>query len=361
MSQLSLASLLRSRSIVVVLYTLVAAYVFGVWVWSADTPTTSFNGDPVSELSDILYGTAHKPYVQRVLVPLLTRAVHTTVSGPTLDTLEHHVLQIPKVRKETLRLGWETEFFVEYVIALAFAFLSLLAFPYVVRSLWLMLYHTGQEITNVVPLIALLTLPPFFPTGPHYIYDFPTLLLFTLGLALLLRGRWPLFYPVYLVACLNKETTIMLTVLFLLLYARTLPTPRLLAHAGLQAFIFGIIKMMTAIQFAENGGNVIDFHLYLNIHIGLMGYGLTSLLVTALVLWLVFCEFSGKHPALRTSLLLAVPFGLLLLWGGVITELRDVYELHPVVLLLALHTVFFRLLKMPYSIRPLPSLPSLVA
>lgn len=347
----SLASLLHKRSFVVLLYLVVSAYVFGVWVWSADTPTTSFNGDPVSKLSDIIYGTAHKPYVQRVLIPVVTRALHATLSSPALDSLEQRLLHLPKVQKETIRLGWERDFFIEYLIALSLAFLSLLGFPFVVRALWSTLYQTEQTITNLVPILALLALPPIFPTGPHYIYDFPTLFFFTLGLTLLIQGRWTLFYPIFIAGCLNKETTILLSVLFVLLYWKAMTKQTLLLHAGLQAIIFGIIKTIIMFSFAENGGNVMDFHLYLNLHLALMGYGLTTLVVAGLILWLVFYEFASKHPVLRKSLLLTIPFGLLLLWGGVITELRDLYELYPIVLMLALHTLFFSHLKIPYYLK----------
>ncbi len=356
MNPSSLPSFLERRAIVGLLTFLVALYVFGIWVWSADTPTTSFNGDPRSKLSDIIYGTAHKPYVYRVLVPLLTRSAYSVLSGPSLDTLEQRLLRLPKVQKETLRLGWERDFFIEYLLALSLAFLCLLGFAFAIRALWNTVYDTEPRMTNLVPPVALLGLPPFFPTGPHYIYDFPTLFFFTLGLTLLIKERWTLFYPVFVVGCINKETMVLLTFLFLMLYRNRFSEKGLALHTGAQLLIFGSIKLLLMNTFAENAGNVLDFHLYLNLHMLLMGYGLTTLIIGGLLLWLIFHDYASKPPALRRSLLVAVPFGLLLLWGGVLTELRDVYELYPIVLLLSLHTVLFSLCRFPYALKNVTAL-----
>ena len=71
--------LLQKKSFVVLLYFITVAYVFGIWVWSAETVTTSFNGDPHSKLSELIYGTAFKPYVQRALLPVITRTNHQII------------------------------------------------------------------------------------------------------------------------------------------------------------------------------------------------------------------------------------------------------------------------------------------
>ncbi len=350
MIQFSPGTLLSRKSFVVLLYFIAAAYVFGIWVWSADTPTTSFNGDPRSKLSEIVYGTAHKPYVQRVLIPIFTRSIHSVVPTSTWDTFEQKLLDIPKVQKETVRLGWETDFLSEYLIALSLTFLCLFGFSFAVRNLWSAFYKTEQVVTNIVPIIALLVLPPMFPTGPHYIYDFPTLLFFTLGLALLIRRKWTLFYPVFVVGCLNKETMVLLSFVFILLEWKKLLSQAAILHLTAQVLLFAVIKTIISLTFAANPGNVLDFHLYLNLHLLLMGYNWTTLVIAAFTVWFVLHDWRSKHPTLRQSALLIIPFGLLLLWGGVIAELRDLYELYPIFLIFVLHTVFFSLLKVPYHL-----------
>lgn len=349
-------SLLRKTSFIAILYIVASMYVFGVWVWSAESPTTAFNSDPRSTLSGLIYGTAHKPYVQRVLVPMLTRSTYTVISGPTLDSIEKSLLDLPKVQKETARLGWETEYFAEYLIALFLVFLTLLGFPFVVKAFWSAMYETGTAVTNIVPLVALLALPPIFPTGPHYIYDFPALFFFTLGVVLLVQGRWALYYPAFILGCLNKETMVLPVLFFVLLFWKQMPKRTLLLHTFTQVLLFVIIKAFITISFADNSGNVADFHLYLNLHILLMGYDWISMLALPLVLTLMFLDFRKKHEILRKAILLSIPLGVLVLFSGVITELRAVYEMYPIVLLLALHTVLFTFLKIPYRLKHPPLL-----
>lgn len=331
-----------------------SAYVFAVWVWSAETPTTSFNGDPRSKLSHLICGTAHRPYVYRVLVPMMTRSISSFIAGPTVDSLEQAILRHPKVQKETLRLGWETGFFIEYLIALTLAYGALVGFAFALRRLWTLLYATDDAIARLVPLLALLALPPIFSTGPHYIYDFPALFLFTAGLVLLAQERWTLFYPLFVLGCVNKETMFLLWVLFLVWFRKRMPTPTFLFHLVAQALLFAVVRIAIMYAFADNPGDSLPFQLYPNLHVALRGYSLTTLLYLTLFIWLVAYDFRHKHPFLTTALLLTIPFGLLVLFSGVLTELRAAYELFPVLFLLVLHTIFFSLLHKPFALRTLP-------
>ncbi|MER3523908.1 MAG: hypothetical protein C4326_07525 [Ignavibacteria bacterium] len=333
---------------------LLSAYVFAVWVWSAETPTTSFNGDPRSKLSDLIYGTAHKPYVYRALVPMLTRSIHSLVAGPALDSLEQAILRHPKVQKETKRLGWEKDFFVEYLIALALAFGALVGFAFALRRLWTLLYATDDAIARIAPLLALLALPPIFPTGPHYIYDFPALFLFTAGMVLIAQERWNFFYPLFVIGCVNKEAMFLLSFLFLVWFRKRMHTPTLLFHLTAQVLLFAVVRTAIMYTFADNPGESLPFQLYPNLHFALMGYNLTTLLYLALLVWLVAHDLRHKHPFLTAALMLTVPFGILVLLSGVLSELRAVYELFPVLFLLVLHTILFSLLRKPYVLRTLP-------
>ena len=159
-------SYFQKKSFVSFLYVIVSIYVFLVWILSANTLYTSFNGDPDSKLSDLIKGTAHKPYVNRMLVPFLTRTLHSTISESSWESFEKSLLTIPIIEKETERLGWEQEFLSEYIIALFFVLTALIIFPFVVRGLWNYFYETDIHISNTIPIIVLLILPTLFWTGP---------------------------------------------------------------------------------------------------------------------------------------------------------------------------------------------------
>jgi hypothetical protein len=347
--------ILRKKSLVNSAYLLSAAIVFTMWVWGADTTYTSFNGDPRSTLSDLIYGNAHNPFVQRALVPFLTRTVYDLAPQTLWSGLTEQLLTVPKIQKEIVRLRWEPRFLPEYLIALTFTFLSLVGFVFIVRSLWSSLYDTQDEITNAVPLFALACLPLFFHVGTHYIYDFPALFFFTLGVLCMVRLNWTAFYPVYIVGCLNKETMVILSLGFLLVFFHRMKSAMLLKHVVIQLLLFATIKIFLLDQFAGNPGGVLELHLFGNLHNILLGYSVSTLLIGAAIGILVWYDLKEKHFALRRLSWLLIPFGMVMLFFGWISEVRVLYEIFPVYLFLALHTVFFSFLKFPLQMKPILS------
>jgi hypothetical protein len=340
------SSFASRRSIVGVLYLVAAASVFAMWVWSADTRTTAINSDPRSTLSDLIYGTAHKPYVQRALVPLLTRAAYAMLPESLWHSLMQPLQRLPKTQKEMRRLGWEEDYFPEYVIAFAMAFIIFLPFPFIARRMWQLLYPSDDRIAPWAGIAPLVIVPTFFATGPHYIYDLPALTLFTAGAVLLVQGRWSWYYPLFVAGCINKETMVLLVVAFILLYRTSLTLSTVLKHVALHLVLFGAVKLMIMHAFADNPGPVLAFQLFANVHRLLMGYSWTELLVATATVLLIVYRLDTKPRTLVQLSLLVVPFGVLMVLFGVLSELRAVYELIPILTFMMLHTVCFDILKL---------------
>jgi hypothetical protein len=344
-------ALIRNRTVVSGLYCLTAAFIFLMWIWGAETSQTSINGDARSTLSDILQGTAHKPYVERVLIPILTNTVYKIIPKSVSSNISSSLLSSSKYQKESTRLGWDNDFIPQYIIALAWAFLALAAFPFVMRSLVVELYDVSAEVCNVLPIAALLVLPVFFHTGTHYIYDFPALLFFTTGLLLVLKRKWFLFYAVFCAGCLNKETMVFLLLVILLFNWRTMDRRVLSIHLISLLLIFIIIKTSLTFYFSGNPGSAVEFHLFANIHKLLMPYTLLHIFVAGIILYLLIKDHSKKPQFLRQSLWLFLPFALTVFVFACIDEIRDLYEIFPICFLLMSHTLLFSILKIPYQLR----------
>ena len=327
---------------------------FSIWVWSADTPGTSFAGDPNSKLSDLVTGTAHKPYVQRALLPLLTRTVLAALPSDWQTSLRENLIRIPKVRKEMSRLGWEVNFLPEYIVVLLFAYVSLLCIPVVLRRLWKLAYETDDALTNLVPILVLFLLVPLFSTGPHYVYDFPAMLFFSMGFVFVLERRWLYFYPVFVIGCLNKETMIFLMPFYIILFWRKEPGQKLLLNAVAQFGLFAIVKWIIDFSFSQNPGESLEFHLYANLHTVLLGYSWSTLLGVLFAGGLVFYDFPNKPQPLRHSVFLILVFGGLIFCFGLVGELRAAYEVLPLTIFLMFHTIFFSLFRLPFRVMPLP-------
>jgi len=338
-----------------IVYVASAAFVFTLWIWGADSASTSLNGDPRSTLAGLIDGTASRPFVQRVLVPALTRGIVAVIPPAARAEFTGALMDSPKFRKESARLGWDTARLPEYCVALLIALGALAAFPFVLRSFFRTLYDTDAFLTDIVPLAVLLGLPLFFGVGTHYVYDFPQLLLFTAGLLLIVRRDWALLYPVYAIGCLNKETTVILALATVLIWRKSIPARILALHAGAQILIFCAAEYALTTAFSANPGSSLEFHLYGNIHNLLLPYTLEGAFFTVLFGTLILYDFERKHEVLRTCAWLIVPFAILMLAFGWLSELRALYEIYPLFALLAAHTLAFSWGKRPYALRPLAS------
>jgi hypothetical protein len=192
---------------------------------------------PRARLPDMVYGTAHRPFVYRTLIPTIVR-----ISAPSIpdDTLQESAF----VRSTFALFDWEMAYAREYVAALVLIFLGFFAFAWAVRDLITSLYGKQVVYSYIVSIAAVFLLIAFWSRGyTNYIYDIATLTLTTFSLSLIVRQRWNTYLVVFLLACINKETAILLTLVFTVHYFARLERRRFAALFAAQIAIFGLIKV----------------------------------------------------------------------------------------------------------------------
>lgn len=304
-------------------------------------------GTPDRGFESMLSGTASRPFVYRQLVP----ATICAISRATPDEVKRRCQAAagnPKRKAMFDYLGWRSEHLFEYFVAVALIFGCYLGFAYALRRLAGRLFRYPSFVADLLPIPSLILLTQFMRAGA-YLYDPGTLLLFTWSVAFIVdRARLP-FYLAFLLATLNKETSILLVPLFVAAEYRTLPRRRLVAHAGLQLAAFVAIKLWLALRFQGNPGGFVEFHLFdhnLVLHREPV-YLIHLLLVAAMFTPLVVAGWAEKPPFLRRGLAVTlVPLLVLTAFLGYLDELRDYYEALPFLILLSLPTLV-RLLSDP--------------
>jgi len=284
-----------------------------------------------ARLGDMVYGTAYRPYVYRALLPtvvsLFSPLIPSGVGGVSM--------QIPGMGQMLSRLDAAT-YPAEALLVLLGLYLSLLGFVLSLRYLMRALDYT-EKVIDWVSAAALPLLSPMFLAG--YIYDFPMLFLFTLGLAMLLRRLWLAYLVVFLLASLNKETSILLTLVFAFHYWRNLERGIFYRLLVAQLILFIAVKMGLAWIFRANPGGMFEYHLPDQIR------AIQSMPGLALFLGLILCGLGVliarrwlEQPLfLRHALFIAIPLGILYLFFSMPFELRVFYELYPVVLLMVVN------------------------
>lgn len=275
--------------------------------------------EPNHSLDELLAGTAHKPFVSRVLMPAL---VTLTSAALGVD---------PRLAASV----WIVAALLGAVVALR----------------WLCAAFWPLGLAHDLAALAMPLAVPLLSLSFRHIYDLPALFLFTLGLAALAHRRWWAFLIIYAVGCINKETTLFLSLVFALWYARRVEPGLFWRLLLMQAGIYLLIRLPLLWAFRDNPGGTLT--LYLGLHLRIYQQVLALALVHALAFVLVTLAcahgWREKPRGLRRAAvgLLAVLIPLFFLFGFPF-EVRVFYEVFAPIYLLCL----------PLARRPpLPSAP----
>jgi hypothetical protein len=269
---------------------------------------------------DMVYGRAPQPFVTRVLVPWLIRAA-VAVTPPTARA------QI----EESVRRSLTNE-----------------GKPF---SLWWLARLTldvPAPAVDVIPIVVLFALPGLYGYG-SMLYDLPALALFTLGLALVAARQFWLYALVSTVCVLNKETGLLLTLVWAVSEAHKHKLkPRQLALGfGLHVGFWLVVRGLLFWYFRNNPGESIALHLFRNAQVlavpgnWFLFRPVTGWLILPMgfnvfyVLGFIASLFALKRAPqfLKAAFWIGVPLFVLTWLFGNVDEMRVYYELLPIVAL----------------------------
>jgi hypothetical protein len=215
------------------------------------------------------------------------------------------------------------------------AMLILLAFVF---RRYLSLFISDPTVSSVAALSLYAILPFNYFNLPYYPYDVPSVMFFTLGLILIHDERWWWFYPLFVIATLNRETSIFLTVAMVLALFDRYGWPTLGALAASQLAIWAAIKLVLYALYAQNrwmGYGLYQFQLKVNLA---TLYALPIKGIIALAtwgcLWLAVLVWRARirDAFLRRNLWVVPVFIAGMFFVGFIIELRIYGEVLPIVL-----------------------------
>lgn len=285
---------------------------------------------------DMIYGNAYKPFVLRVLVPLIARLITSVIPHSLASKIPQEI---------DFLLTTDNQYLVEYCITIVIFSASIIGFFASIKYLYHSIFeHTPQSelIADSIGIISLICLPPFFKYV-SYIYDFTNIFLYTLALGLMINKRWRSYIILYSIACLNKETTILLTVIFAWYFWdqwQDIPknTYRNLLIAQIVLY-FGINQMIKY-MFRDNLGASIELHIHdHNLFLLTKPYPLTTVFVGIAIVVLTFYHWKDKPRFLKIASAMIIPLLGLTSLFGYLDELRDYYEVYPVFILLFAHSI----------------------
>jgi len=311
-----------------VVYVVVAA-----WPLAVGVVRPGITGYERCQLPEHVYGQAYRPYVKRQLVPLVVRAGVAVMPEEWKAGTRSFFEQSPVIA----RLRWDPGYAPEFVLALVVMYFSLLAFLMVLRRLLLACLELRPSWSHLVVLAVGIGLPITF-AGKLYIYDFTQLFLFTAALVLMYRHCWWAYYPLFALACVNKETSILLALVFVFWQGlngfKIGRDVRIITavHAATQWGLGLSILVAIAWIFRNNPGGEAEFHLWRNLGGGFTPLAWMRLVVLTMAIVLSLWRIRWAPRFFSCGLAATLPVLLAaMLFLGYIDELRNAYESLPFV------------------------------
>ncbi len=192
-----------------------------------------FNRDfPLATMQALIDGTAYRPFQYRILVPTIVGKLHD-LTGVSIGAL--------------------------YQSVEALAVLGV-----VIATRYFLAPHFRGKTLDILSAGILLILPwnyllpreiaIFIPA------DLPAVMFFTFLLALMSRGNWRWYYPLFVLATLNRETTCFVTLIYLLVSWKRIPAKEMWLHIGAQFVLWVAIKYWLGTVYADNPGSVFEIY-----------------------------------------------------------------------------------------------------
>jgi hypothetical protein len=324
------------KSFLILLYLFSAGLILLVFV-----AYPGMNGYSKAMFSDMVYGDAYRPFVYRTLVPSLIRGI----TEVTPESIERYIEAATPSRYTLSKLvalsDISPEYIYEYIVCLAIVYICFIVFILSLRQLIKHFYDLPDFVADIAPPGALLILPIFFRYC-NYVYDPATLCLFSIGILSIARRKWALFYIIYILAGINKETSILLSLVFLVSEYRNRTRTMLFLHLAVQLLLWLVLRECIILIYKDNPGTIIQFHFITHtLTMAFRPLKLIYILVVFCTFFLLIRHRWKEKPAFLRQSFMAVfitIFGLVL-FIGIIDELRVFYEVYPLAFLLSLPTI----------------------
>jgi len=268
---------------------------------------------PLATLEAMIDGTARTPFQYRILIPWLVGYLRD-ITGLSVMAL-YQLAEALAVAGVILSTRYLLLGFFPRRSATILSFGALLILPWN--------YLLPREIALFIPA------------------DLPAVAFFTLGLALIARGKWTAFYPLFIIATFNRETTCFLSGAFALTQFSTMRRTALVAHLGAQTALWVAIKVWLAKIYAGNPGEIFEIHgvgsnlshLAANLEFLFTPERALILLSSFGFLWIPLVLWRGRigEPFIRLALWTLPIYALAMLVIGNLNEIRIFGEFIPLV------------------------------
>jgi hypothetical protein len=293
----------------------------------------------------MLEGKAWKPFAYRVLIPRATNMI-TAATPEALRDWVHFSAETALAGSDTVRvyLPWLAEIYrgpttYPRIVTTLLIYACLWGYIWALFRLAHALFPRQPAVHWFAPVFGLLVIPSFSWQW-LYIYDIPLLFFATACFYAMATRNLLLYLVFFLLACLNKETTIFILMFFALWFAGRMPKTQFALLLLAQFAIYLSIRLATVYIFKDN----IGFHLENNV-VQVLSRDLFAkskffmILSVSFFFFLLTFRWMDKPLFLKYGFFLLPPFFVAYVLHGWPGEYRVFFDVMPLLILLGVHTL----------------------
>jgi hypothetical protein len=307
---------------------------------------TNMLTEEYTALDSYIDGEAPRPFAYRVLLPEIMRGINAVTPAsaePVLDQLGERIAGFGMTRWK-VQSGPRNRFPRDIFWLGVLQFASVVGYGLVSASLYSAICGEVDGNRWTIPIAMLLFAAPIVLRGLGHIYDMTLLFFMACLLRAMASERYVLYLLIFAVSCVNKETTILMSVAFAAVFFRRMETPRYAAMLVAQLVIFIAIYLTLRVIFLHNPGTGVEVHwheqfAYYKSHLR-NGYVIALFFIAiALFLFLLTFRWGSKPLFLRRAAVMILPQMALVFCAAAPGEVRNLYEILPLISMLMLSSV----------------------
>jgi hypothetical protein len=327
--------------LIVVLYVFTSSILQYCFFTRGALASGNYNDTSHLSFSRMINWTAPWPYIYRTLIPSTVRMI----SHATPEDFKTRVNQWAKTKPFLQKIGWTSDYSYDLIVALALIHAIWVVQAFLLRHLIQLFYDLPEFVADLFPAFGMLFLTSFFISTWITIYDPGTSLMVSIGILLIAKRRYALYYLYFPLAVLHKLTAGMFIPVFVIRMFREVSLKKLLAHVALQLVLWACIIAGLLSFFGQNPGVRYHFQLFHNFRRLVLTpspyHHVFDVVFLGTAILLIAYGWRNK-PILLRKMFLAAGVAFIpgvLLFGRATDELRVWLDLFPFAFLLAVPTI----------------------
>lgn len=291
---------------------------------------------------------AWKPFVYRILIPTVAKAI----VDATPESLEKSINKavedfkrnpdfrvVKKFLPKLSRLFPKPDRNYPRLVTIILIYACIWGYIAMMHKLGMHLFPGTSGVGWFAPIFGVLAISSF-SLPQQYLYDIPVLFLSAACYYFMAARNFKLYMLFFVLACLNKETSIFILIFFTLWFYSRLDAKPYAALWSLQCFLYMLIKLVLTFAYWHNPGVFLEDGLGRVLAEDVFTRAnLYRILTIAMLFFLLAYRWAEKTDFLKMGLLVMpfVYFSYLLYgWPG---EYRVFFDVMPLAVLLITHTL----------------------